>query len=114
MMMMMFGVGGVVMIDDVRRVSWESLCAPALLLQIVRADVVLALDVVQFVLLLVHVHPFEGLVRLVVENDQIPIAHIEAGQMIAGVLRIEDVLVDNEGGAPGFGRVSTANREGTH
>jgi len=44
-----------------------------------RLQIVLGLDVVQLLLLLVHVHALEGLVGLVVEHHQIAIAHIESG-----------------------------------
>lgn len=84
-----------------------SVCC-SLLFQIVRTDVVLALDIVQFVLFLVNVHTFEGLIRLIIQYDQIPIANIETGQMIAGVLGIEDVLVDDESRSARLRRISAA------
>lgn len=42
-----------------------------------RLQIVLGLNVVQFLLFLVHVHALEGLVGLVVEHHQIAIAHIK-------------------------------------
>lgn len=56
---------------------------PRLLLDVLRGlrrlQIVLGLDVVQLLLLLVHVHALEGLVGLVVEHHQVAIAHVEAG-----------------------------------
>lgn len=70
-----------------------------LFLEVFGADVVLGLDVVQLLLLLVHVHPFERLVRLIVEHHQVSIAHVEAGQMVARVLGVENVFVDDKCGS---------------
>lgn len=81
-------------------------CPRCLLLEVLGADVVLGLDVVQFVLFLVDIDPFERFVRLIVENDQVAIANVEAGQMVAGVLRIENVLVDDERCSAGIRSVS--------
>lgn len=86
-----------------------AMLCPSLLLQVIGADVVFALDVVQLVLLLVHVDALERLVRLVVEHDQIAVADVEAGQMVAGVLRVEDVLVDDECCAARLRCVATAS-----
>ncbi len=47
-------------------------------------------------LLLVGVQLLESFVGLIVENDQVPVANVEAAQMVASVLRVEDVLVNDE------------------
>lgn len=74
--------------------------------QIVRIDVVLGLHLVQLLLLLVHVQSFEGLRRLVIQHHQISITNVESGQVIAGVLGIEYVFVDDERCSTGFRRIS--------
>lgn len=71
-------------------------------------QVVLCLDVVQLLLLLVHVHALEGLVGLVVEHYQVAVAHVEPRQVVAGVFGVENVLVDNKGGAAGLRSVASA------
>ncbi|KAL8139290.1 hypothetical protein V2J09_005311 [Rumex salicifolius] len=45
--------------------------------------------------LLVH------LIRLVIENNQVPVGDVEAGEMFDGGLSVVDILVDDEGGSPG-------------
>lgn len=74
-----------------------------------RLQIVLGLDVVELLLFLVHVHALEGLVRLVVEDDEVAIAHIETGQMVACIFCIENVFVDNKGSAACLRRIATVN-----
>lgn len=89
--------------------------------EFVCADVIFVFDVYQFLLFLVHIHPFECLIRLIVEHDQIPIANVETGQMIAGIFRIENIFVHNECGAsclrcvsPGIKRIPWIELVWTH
>ena len=70
---------------------------------------VLGLHGRQLGLLLVRVQLLEGLVGLVVEDDEVPVADVEAAKMVASVLGVEDVLVDDEGGAAGLGCVANSN-----
>lgn len=72
----------------------------SLFTKFVCTDVVFALNIIQFLLLFVHVHPFECLVRLIVEHDQITITNVETRQMIAGIFRIEYVFVHDECSSP--------------
>lgn len=74
-----------------------------------RLQVVLGLDIVKLLLFLVHVHTLEGLVGLVVEYDEVAVAHIEAGQMVACIFGIENVFVDNERSAACLRRIATVN-----
>lgn len=67
-----------------------------LLSQVVWIYIVLGLHFIQLLLLLVQVLPFKRLRRLIVENNEIPIADVKSGEMVAGVLCIEDVLVDDK------------------
>lgn len=82
-----------------------------LFLQIVRADVVLCFDVVQLVLFLINVQSLEGLVRLIVQHDQISIAYIEARQVITRIFCIKNIFVNNERGASCLRCVSTKYKE---
>ncbi len=42
---------------------------------------------------------------LIVEDDEVAVADVESGQVIAGVLGVEDVLVHHERRPPRLGRV---------
>ena len=64
-------------------------------------------------LLLVRVQLLEGLVGLVVEDDEVPVADVEAAEVVASVLRVEDVLVHDEGGAAGLGCVAPEQKNNT-
>jgi hypothetical protein len=45
--------------------------------------------------------------RLMIEHDQVAVANVETGQMVAGVLGVKNVLVDNEGSSSRLRRGST-------
>lgn len=74
--------------------------------QIVRTDIILGLHLIQFLLLLVDIQSFEGLGRLVVQHHQVPVTHVKPGQMVTGVLGVEDVLINDEGSSAGFRRIA--------
>jgi len=57
-------------------------------------------------LLLVRVQLLEGLVGLVVEDDEVSVANVEAAQVVARVLGVEDVFVDDESCAASFRSVA--------
>lgn len=63
---------------------------------------------VHFFFLLVDVDLLEGLIRLIVQDDQVTVADIEAGQMLTRVLRVEDVFIDHECRSSCLGRVASA------
>lgn len=67
---------------------------------------VLGLHLRQLGLLFLRVHLLECFTGLVVEDHQVAVANVEAGQVIAGVLGIKDVLVHHEGRPFRFRRVS--------
>ena len=43
---------------------------------------------------------------LVIEDDEVSVADVEAGEVVAGVLGVEDVLVDDERRPARLGRVA--------
>ena len=49
----------------------------------------------------------ENLSGLVEKHDQVPVGNVEPAQVFTGVFGVENVLVDDKSGAPGFGGVST-------
>lgn len=49
-------------------------------------------------------------VCIVVEDHQVAVAHVKAGQMVAGVLGIKYVLIDNISGPPCFRRVPSGKQ----
>ena len=59
-------------------------------------QIVLLLHLLDFLLLFLHVQFLEGFRRLVIEHHQISVTHVETRKMIAGLLGVEDVLVDYE------------------
>lgn len=59
-----------------------------------------------FFFLFVLVDLLERFVGLVVQDDQVSVADVETGQMVARVFGVEDVFVDDERRPSGFGRVS--------
>lgn len=67
-------------------------------------DAVLLLLLLYLCLLLGDVELLLHLRFLVIEYDEIAVAHIEARQMVAGVLSIVDVLIDHECRALSVGR----------
>ena len=71
-----------------------------------RGEAVLGLHGHELLLLLFGVQLLEGLVGLVVEYHEVAVADIEAGEVVARVLRVEDVLVHDERRAPRLGRVA--------
>ena len=60
---------------------------------------VLGLHLSQLGLLFFCVQFFEGLAGLVVEDHEVAVAHVEPGQVIAGIFGVEDVLVDDKRGS---------------
>lgn len=78
--------------------------------QFVCTNIVFALNIIQFLLLLVDVHPFESLVRLIVEHNQITITNVETRQMIASIFRIEYIFVHDERGASCLRCVSSVKK----
>lgn len=80
-----------------------------LLSQVIRIYVVLGLHFVQLFLLLVQVLSLKRLCRLIVEDNEIPIADVEAGQVVAGILCIENVLVHHKGCSSSLRSVATGN-----
>ena len=50
-------------------------------------------------------HPLT-VTHLIVEHHEVAVADVEAGQVVAGVLGVKDVLVDDEGGAARLGCVA--------
>ena len=66
--------------------------------------------------LLLHVHLLDHLLLLVVEDDQVAVADIETGQMVTGVLGVENVLVDDKGRSARLWRRSAVkgNKKHTH
>lgn len=79
-----------------------------LFLKFICANVIFSLNIIELLLLLVNVQSLECLVRLIIQDDQITIANVEAGQMIARIFSIKDVFIDNKSGAAGLWCVSTA------
>ena len=71
-----------------------------------RGESVLGLHGHELLLLLLCVQLLEGLVGLVVEHHEVPVAHVEAGEVVARVLRVEDVLVHDERRATTLGGVA--------
>ena len=59
-------------------------------------EIVFLLHLLNFLFFLLHVQFLEGFRGLVVEDDEISVADVEAGKMIAGLLRVENVLVDDK------------------
>lgn len=76
-----------------------------------RAKPVLGLHGVELRLLLLGVQLLEGLVCLVVEDDEVAVADVEAAEVVARVLGVEDVLVHHEGRAARVGRVAAGKKE---
>jgi len=74
-----------------------------------RCEAVLGLHGLQIGLLLVRVHPLEGLVWLVVEDDEIAVANVEAAEMVASVLCVKNVFVNDESCTTGLWCVPSAN-----
>jgi len=67
-----------------------------------RFQIVFLLHLLKFFFLLLHVLLLEGLRRLVVKDDEISVADVEAGQMVARLLSVENILVDDKRSAFGF------------
>lgn len=82
-----------------------------LFVDFIGADIVFGFDIIQFFLLLINVQPFECLIRLIVQHNQITITNVEARQMIARIFCIEYILIDNECSSPRFWRISTTESE---
>jgi len=85
--------------------------APLLLLEIIVGDTVLLLELLDILLLLLSVELLGHLAVLVVENDDVSIADVEARQMLARVLGVKDVLVHDERRAFGVARVASVSRK---
>ena len=64
-------------------------------------DAVLLLQPCDLIFLLLLVELLAHLGLLVVEHDEVAIGDVEAGEVVDGGLGVVDVLVDDEGGAPG-------------
>ena len=59
-----------------------------------------------------EIHPINTYsVCVVVEDHQVAVAHVEARQMVTGVLGVEDVLINYVGRSSGFWRVATENTQ---
>ena len=61
-----------------------------------RFQIVFLLHLLKFFFLLLHVLLLEGLRRLVVEDDEVSVTDVEAGQMVARLLSVENILVDDK------------------
>lgn len=70
----------------------------------VSRDAVLLFGLLDELFLLFDVYLLDTLLGLVIEHDQVAVAHVKAGQVIARVLRVENVLVHNVRGAFRLGR----------
>ena len=65
---------------------------------------------VELCLLLFRVQLLKCFVGLIVEDDQVAVAHVEPRKMVARFLRVENVLVDHEGRAASLGSVPTEKK----
>ena len=59
-------------------------------------QIVFLFHLLDLLFLLLHVQLLERFRRLVVENDEVAIADVEARKVVTGLLRVEYVLVNNE------------------
>lgn len=79
-----------------------------LFVDVVCSDIIFAFDIIQLLLLLIDVQSFECLIRLIVQHDQVTIANVKSGQVIARIFRIENIFVDNKCRSSCFRCISTA------
>ena len=76
-----------------------------------RLQAVLCLHLRQLSLLFVSVHLLEGLVGLVVEDDEVAVAHVEPGEVIARVLGVKNVFVHDKGRAASLWGVASKKKQ---
>jgi len=70
-------------------------------------NIVLLPKVIQLFLFLLSLYSFKSLISLIVEDNQVSTADIKTREMIAGILRVEYILVNYECRSSGFGGIST-------
>lgn len=77
--------------------------------QILCMNPVFRLHLIDFLLFLLDVSFLERLTRLIIKHHQVTVADIESGQMVARILRIEDILVHDESGSSRVRRIADSN-----
>lgn len=73
---------------------------------LLRINTILGLHLIDFFLFLLDIRFLESLAGLIVQYNQVPIANIEAGQVVTRVLRIKNIFIYYECCSTGIGRVT--------